>query len=181
MLSFYKIKLHTHRAIWLGRDVLADTVRLRGVAVLCLSLMLVGSCQNVMGWSVYHGEKLNLAELSKGQMYRYAVSVQNAVAENPDMFLKLGAEEVSLILASPDLTRKDGVGGVWQYRTNECVLDVFFASDKIAHYEFRSRKMGSDEIPASETCLRNLYSSRRAQIAKSFDEIFASYESSNAG
>lgn len=151
---------------------------------LALSLFLVGSCNNAnIGFFSFSGEAADLSAMNKGQMMRYAQNVQAAIARTPENLMKLHGEEVRLILASPDLERKDLPSIVWQYRNADCVLDVYFTAaqdnadvENVSHYEFRYRETSrADEEPVAGSCMRGLYEDRRNQIAESFKQIFAFY------
>ncbi|MCB1529989.1 MAG: hypothetical protein H6853_08940 [Rhodospirillales bacterium] len=151
---------------------------------LALSLFLVGSCNNAnIGLFSFSGKTADLSAMNKGQMMRYAQDVQAAIARTPENLMKLHGEEVRLILAGPDLERKDLPSIVWQYRNAECVLDVYFTAagdsadaENVSHYEFRYRDTArAGEAPVAGSCMRGLYEDRRNRIAESFRQIFALY------
>src|SRR5690606_27272376 len=74
--------------------------------VVALSFMLVGSChQSITGSQVYLDTAKPLAELSKGEMMRYAYALQSRLAEDPDYFKHVDEKELTLALAQPDLLR----------------------------------------------------------------------------
>lgn len=179
MSFYYPIKLKAHRTIIAGASFVRHHVRLRHAVSTVLSFAVIGMCHVMVAAFAYSAAssnaRMDLSDMSKPQMYRYALSVQSAAANNPDRILSLTAQDVRLILASPDLDRRDGAGAVWQYRTASCVLDVFMAENEIRHYEFRSRRLGDETAVDASACLKDLYAARREQIAKAFEDIFASY------
>lgn len=155
-------------------------------ACVLLSLMMVGSCNNAAQKSetLLSQAMIDFSDFSKGKLIRHAYDLQNAVAENPDSFFRMSARDLTLMLAKPDLERKDYPGVVWQYRSGSCVLDVFYtAADddaldraQIQHYEIRNRGVitqAQDEQVASWNCLQSLYHDRQKVIEASFNEIFA--------
>lgn len=77
----------------------------------------------------------------------------------------LSEDAVIEALAVPALRRRDGAAQVWQYRTDSCVLDVFFgAKDTVVRTAFRPRRTAVFAKPALDTgisvdetaCLRAL-------------------------
>jgi len=177
MSFYYQTKLQTNRIIRSGLSFIIRNVRLRDVATAALSFTIIGICHLTLGASAYSGMRADLSAMSKPQMFRYAVSVQTAASQNPDVILSLSADDVKLMLAAPDLNRRDGAGAVWQYRTASCVLDVFMDEDQIKHYEFRSRRLGDEAVIDAPSCLKDLYTARRSLIAQAFEEVFAAYVS----
>ncbi len=177
MLSLYHLKLMTHRIARSGVSMMAKHLKLRHLTILVGAVVFVGLCdlsiRAGMAKSTEIIQQKNLAELSKPQMYRYAMSVQMSVAQNPDKLLSLSLNDLKLMLASPDLYRQDGMGKVWQYRTESCVFDVFMTDSKVMHYEFRSRHIGDETEINQSACLRDLFDSRKNQIAKAFEDFYA--------
>lgn len=144
--------------------------------MVALSFILVGSChQSTTGSQVYLEDAKPLAELSKGEMMRYAYALQSRLAEDPDYFKNVDEKELTLVLAKPDLLRKDGKSQSWQYATAECVLDVFMTEGRpdIVHYEFRARDASASD-PQGGYCLQQLYQTRRAAIDAAFEDVYAS-------
>lgn len=157
---------------------------------LALSLLLAGSGQqSIAGASAVaasiHADpaERNIAQFSKSDMMRYAYGLQAAVADDPALLTRIDGYKVRLILAEPDLLRKDGPTQSWQYRAGSCVLDVFMRDEdpNIVHYEFRSTDALNEEEPPHWQCLQGLYQTRRAAIEKSFEDIYADARRPNAG
>ncbi len=183
MTSLTKIKKKLNQTAKSGSLLWENHRTVRIVTVVMFSLLLVAAKGFVLSPGHFNGERANLADLNKNQMMRYARSVQETVASEPETLLKLAGEDVRLILAAPDLQRVDAPSVIWQYRTASCVLDVYFTTDAdasadradVAYYEVRSRASG-EGAPDAGSCIQGLYQERAAQIAESFRQIVASYE-----
>lgn len=152
---------------------------------MALSFLLVGSCHQSTGASVNVATvQKSLSEFSKSDMMRYAYLLQAALAENPDLFTQMDERKIRLVLAQPDLLRKDGGTQSWQYRAGKCVLDVFMTNGQpdVVHYEFRSADALDESEPERWGCLQSLYQTRRAAIEKAFEDVYAdSRKSDTAG
>ncbi len=61
------------------------------------------------------------------------------------------------ILGSPDFVREDGESQIWQYRSNDCILDIFIhgpeKNPKIIYTEIRARTLGRSP---HNSCVTNL-------------------------
>lgn len=89
---------------------------------------------------------------------KYVQNVASLLQENSDNFLKLNAEDVYAVFNKPNLERRDLGVVVWQYRSKNCVLDLYFDAGKddadlsiddneVIHYDMRKRdkvKLGAD-------------------------------------
>lgn len=129
---------------------------------LCLSLFLVGSCQDTPDTSSAKTPK-EMTQMSRGELVRYRYALQDRTLYTPDMFLTLDAPRVALILAQPDLNRHDGRAKMWQYVSGECVLDIYFMGDQVSYYESRTREGAM--LKNARDCIGQVYHARRAQIA----------------
>lgn len=88
------------------------------------------------------------------------------IVEDSDVILGLKGQEVFQLFQEPELVRRDLPTVVWQYRTNVCVLDVYFTAARddvlksnVAHYELRSRLEHRQKDAAAvdvEDCLGDL-------------------------
>ena len=171
---------------WLFEIMVRNPRRCALGALFCVSLFLVGSCNTSAqhnGLSFADASSSDFAGMSKGELMQHAYELQNITAEKPDALTDLAAREVSLMLAEPDLERKDLPSVVWQYRSQSCVLDVYYTvegeiqTSQVQHFEFRERelitKKNNDESVVAWNCLQSLYSERRAMIEKGFEQIYA--------
>lgn len=181
MFTFYTI-IAEGRAIVSGhyvRTLVAKWQSLRFKRIwgaVAVSFLLVGSCHEPMGaLAGPQAVRQELAALSKADMMRYAYQLQSALTEDAELFTDLDRNKLRLVLAEPDLLRKDGKTQSWQYRNAACVLDVFLTDDDdhVAHYEFRSTDALDEVEPEHARCLQGLYKDRRIAIEKSFADIYA--------
>ncbi len=90
-------------------------------------------------------------------------NLRHFVSSNPDNILRLKGRDVSFAMSKPELIRHEFPSVVWQYRTNECVLDVYFASmdedvsgAPVIHYEVRSREKDAADDRVFKTCVNKL-------------------------
>ena len=149
---------------------------------LCLSLFLVGSCNESASIFDFSKKPNDLQQLTKSERVRYGHALQAAILQSPDDITKLQASEVKLALSSPDLEREDGYNKVWQYRGQDCVLDVYWqkinAQTPISHFEIRQRRSvldGTQAViePVKWQCIQNIIQQRRDDIDEGFREAYA--------
>jgi len=89
-------------------------------------------------------------------------SLRRAVSEDPDNFLDVSGREILSILHDPEMVRTESPTIVWQYRTERCVLDLYFTTPRetaldspVVHYEIRPRTVGLLENDTQKTeCAR---------------------------
>ncbi len=149
---------------------------------LCLSLFLVGSCNESAGVFDFSNRPANLQQLSKSDLVRYGYALQVALLQTPDNVKKLNADEIKLALSKPDLERKDGQNNLWQYRTKGCVLDVYWkekpSSKPVSYFEIRQRRSvldGTEAVvdPVQWQCVQSVIQERRHVIDDGFNDIYA--------
>jgi hypothetical protein len=76
-----------------------------------------------------------------------AAALQPAAARPPGMrkLTGLSADEVVALFGEPDFRRAEPPAELWQYRSAECVLDLFLYDDaggfRVAHSETRDRSL----------------------------------------
>jgi hypothetical protein len=91
----------------------------------------------------------------------YAPQPTEPVDDNPDRLLKLTGMKVAALLGPANFVRRDGPAEVWQYRADNCVLDVFLYRQgsglSVAHVDLRQRSGTS--VPARQ-CFGELLASR---------------------
>lgn len=115
-----------------------------------------------------------LEAFSERERAAYASVLSSLVLENPEKITQLIGQDFLVMFSEPDLQRTEGAVSIWQYRTNSCILDIYFAADSgeagpAAHYEVRQRKTafftskseGEQAIDVA-ACLRTIYDQRRA-------------------
>jgi hypothetical protein len=106
----------------------------RGCAAICLagslSLLLAGCDAN---------RNAGLAPLSAPRPSGEAIMLSPQLARLHDK----STAEVQAMVGSPDFRRLEPPGELWQYRSRECVVDLFFygANDdrRVVHIDSRSR------------------------------------------
>jgi hypothetical protein len=88
------------------------------------------------------------------------------VRSNPDNFMLMDGADVVKALDQPELTWGEFPGVIWQYRTDDCVVDIYFAAMQddvseapVIHYEARSRDGKVEAIDANE-CVASLMRSK---------------------
>jgi hypothetical protein len=157
-----------------------------GLALLPLAVLLVGSCKTHEGDQAasYDADVPALFRLALFPDSRYAVSdtyqpargyiarARQYIAGEPAALTKLTEREIGYIFGRPALERRDADARIWQYRTEGCVVDVYFYKNEaresgynVSYVDFRSGdqlKVGGPiaETPATprhqSRCLRSL-------------------------
>lgn len=152
------------------------------VIVLSSCLLLMGSCNETTNFLSLLKKPVQLQELSKENLIRYAYAMQAALTQKPDNIRHLTTMDIKLAMAEPDLDRKDGRSHVWQYRTESCVLDVYWRQggkrQKVSHYEFRARRAIFDDVAVIENkpawhCIQTLIQQRQEKIEAGFHKAYA--------
>ena len=81
---------------------------------------------------------------------------------DPDEFVGYSPERVLPILGAPDFVRRDGTAQVWQYRAENCVLDLFLygaaGESRVKHVELRERVPGAEPV---EECFSRMRTTRQ--------------------
>ena len=84
------------------------------------------------------------------------------VDDNPKQLFGLSGQRVAALLGPANFVRRDGAAEVWQYRAQECVLDVFlYRRDSIlsvAHFDLRPRRAAA-QLP--RRCFAGLLTKQR--------------------
>ncbi len=114
---------------------------------LCASLLSLGSCDEEATLLGFQEHPTDLSVLSQNELDKHARVVKDSITEDPALIASLRQQDIELALAKPDLVRVDGQTQVWQYRTQSCVLDIYWrgkdvTSKSASHYEFRARQNG---------------------------------------
>lgn len=165
---------------------------------LLLPLCLVGSCKegasialpdigkayamsynagSALTPAVYTQNKANdgaqSVHISKSMIKAHKRQMRSLLKGSTDAINHLQKGEVYLLFSRPELARYDGSVSSWQYRSEHCVVDIFFAKDeaskidRVVHYEIRQRQVarfvsekgeGASNYSASEQskCLATL-------------------------
>lgn len=106
------------------------------------------------------------AQASLGAMGEVRAQSRKGLAKDiglhPERLLIIRGQDVKLILREPELVRSESPTTIWQYRTDSCVLDIYFAGDQdpllspVAHYEVRARAKDVSDEAIAATCVRDL-------------------------
>ena len=90
-------------------------------------------------------------------------NMRREINGNHQAILNLTGGDIQAVLSEPEMVRQDSPTIVWQYRNENCVLDVFFTtadqnalSAPAVHYEMRSRKDASADQDIQKNCMRSL-------------------------
>lgn len=144
-----------------GQTAFSSRRVLSFVLIVGVPLVLVGSMS--INKSFHHNVAYAYAALqadpeSHGVMRALAAQVKN----DPDALLTLKGSEVALIFNEPGLQRVEGDTGIWQYRTRDCVLDLYIADTgkgDVMHYETRGRDKASEgfDSMASHECVASIF------------------------
>lgn len=159
-----------------------------GMALLPLAFLLVGSCKTAEGPEAYGNANVPaLFRLALFPDSRSAVSqddyqpargyvsrARKYIAGDPAALTKLTEREITYLFGKPSLVRRDADARIWQYRTEGCVVDVYFYKNTerssgfdVIHVDFRAGeqlKVGGPipDAPAAtksqSRCLRTLVS-----------------------
>jgi len=106
----------------------------------------------------------SLSGLSFSDNAKRTTLIRKALAD-PDIFLKLPADEVALVLQKPMLSRVEADITSWHYHGESCAIDIYFKDedDHPEYVEFRALTLNQDvqdrfgdEDPAylSKYCMR---------------------------
>ncbi len=100
----------------------------------------------------------------------YAEDLKKLLVKDPEKLRMLLGQDIHLVMVKPDLERKDAMMSMWQFRSEACVLDVYFQSAEdwqfapVMHYEMRERQKAlfvnsnsrQSDIEDNKACLRSL-------------------------
>lgn len=90
------------------------------------------------------GEIADAADVPKS----YRRQLMRSLYKDSENLYQLSHYEAQSVFGTSEFIRRDDPTVIWQYRTDACVLDIYFraqnpgALGKIVHYEMRSRRDG---------------------------------------
>ncbi len=109
------------------------------VSMLPIIVLLVGSCKTSLLPAAYGGndgskqfrvalfpDQVNFKGMSYYPAEGYIARAQKYVSGAPDALNMLTQQEVTYILGAPAMTRHDADAVVWQYKSESCIVDVYF-------------------------------------------------------
>jgi len=86
------------------------------------------------------------------------------VLYDPEEFIGYGPQRLLPIMGAPDFVRRDGPAQIWQYRAENCVLDLFLYGknddSQVRHVELRERVPGVEPV---EECFSRLRTARQGK------------------
>ena len=95
-----------------------------------------------------------------------AVPPEPAFNDDPQQLIGMGPASLNAFLGAPELIRREAPASLWQYRTEDCVLDVVLypdrRGDKVTYLE--ARENGATKI-TPRTCLNKLLRARYGESA----------------
>ena len=93
------------------------------------------------------------------------LGLRRALSAHPDKLLDLKGQDVRAALHEPSLIMSEAPTIIWQYRTDACVLDVYFKTEEgdassagVSYYEGRTREDDASKSVADKSCLREIIS-----------------------
>jgi hypothetical protein len=90
-----------------------------------------------------------------------AIPPEPGINDDPEQLIGMGPASLNAFLGAPELIRREAPASLWQYRAEDCVLDVVLypdrTGDKVTYLE--ARKDGATKI-APRTCLGKLLRAR---------------------
>ncbi|MFN3828008.1 MAG: hypothetical protein ACK4NR_10345 [Micavibrio sp.] len=143
-----------------------------------VSLVLLAGLPFVMVSSLSINQSLHrnmayayVAQDSSGDMSADNARVLRHVAAqikgDPDTFLKIKGSQLLAMFNQPGLERHEGNMAVWQYRSAECVIDLYVAEQgqgNVTYYDMRARvKAGTllddtaaFDLPQKRACVQSV-------------------------
>ena len=95
-----------------------------------------------------------------------ALPPEPAFNDDPQQLIGMGPASLNAFLGAPELIRREAPASLWQYRAEDCVLDVVLypdlSGDKVTYLE--AREDGATKI-APRTCLNKLLRARYGDTA----------------
>lgn len=134
------------------------------VTLVPLVMLLVGSCKTADMPGAYGSnngreqfrmalfpDRVNFKGVNYHPAQGYISRAREFVADAPDTMKLLTDEEVGYIMGAPAMQRRDaGVNAkVWQYRTDSCIVDVFFYDGNVSYVDMRAKQDGDVKAGSS--------------------------------
>jgi hypothetical protein len=133
-------------------------IGLLATLAVCVTLLGAGHVLRDKG----HGFALASAD---GHFYTASeiYALRKSLSYNPETILYMTGQDLRAALSEPGLVRRDAPVIVWQYRTERCVLDVYFETESedaglssVSHFEARSREDAATKSEPYENCARDI-------------------------
>lgn len=93
-------------------------------------------------------------------------ALRRKISYTPEALLQLNTQHIRGLFNEPGLVREEAPITIWQYRTDVCVLDLYFKGSSknsfkpVAHYEIRAREKGAKDEDVQEDCVGEVLRSR---------------------
>jgi len=131
-----------------------------------------------VAYQAFYGDEHNQAyaslsneELQNGLLnYKPALKRQlrSRLSDDVETILDLKGHDIAQIFDKPELVRRDLPTTIWQYRSERCVLDVYFTvgragnvgRENVVHYELRARDTRSSKKLNVSACIKGLASGK---------------------
>lgn len=134
----------------------------RKAAALAFALALLGACTTTGQDASAVGSTTGTGEASDPQGKKAA----RVVLYDPEEFIGYRPQRLLPIMGAPDFVRRDGPAQIWQYRAENCVLDLFLYGknddSQVRHVELRERVPGVEPV---EQCFSRLRAARQGKPA----------------
>ncbi len=124
---------------------------------------------NLSNADVYAGGQAATAPIRPDQQAAAPAAATLGI-DSPRRMVGLDRPALQTLLGNPGLQRIEGKAELWQYRTANCVLDVFFypgkdGAPRVTHADLRGRR---DSRSAPQTCYGEIVAGadKRAQTAR---------------
>ncbi len=138
----------------------------RKTAALIFALALLGACATA-GQDSTAGDGANGQSGTAGAGEASDPKDKKAarvVLYDPEEFIGYGPQRLLPIMGAPDFVRRDGPAQIWQYRAENCVLDLFLYGknddSQVRHVELRERVPGVEPV---EECFSRLRTAREGK------------------
>lgn len=118
--------------------------RTTGLVLLCAVAAIAAGCEGVTAPEADGGTQTEAQSSEPAPAFNGMAAV-TPVNDDPDQLLGMTPDSVDTLLGAPALVRRDGDAEVWQYRSDICVLDLFFYGSvkQVEHVDLRDRGDGS--------------------------------------
>jgi len=106
---------------------------------------------------------------------------QHFLRDNPDALLQMSLHDIVQNLHEPELVRSEGAVTLFQYRSDACVLDLYFEGHgvdlhqaSVMYYEARPREEGDRNAPLAPCVadlLRKIHKPRMVDVSAIFKAV----------
>lgn len=108
-----------------------------------------------------------------------AARLRRDISISPDKILEVSGRDVYATFDRPELVRQDLPTVVWQYRSESCVLDVYFTASgsdvmksPVVHYEMRGRDVTAEGDVQPKVCAESIVDARSGFHLLNFNALY---------